>query len=128
MVTDEEIYNAGMKVFNEFDIESAYVKCISYQKYWRLKDMDILKKFLQAEINSKAMYLDICEFVNSFHIRSGEFEGNEYVIKKMDQDNYIIFAEYEDKEGKREIPFSMSIYKMKLLEEMKNCAMQRKLI
>ncbi len=27
------------------------------------------------------------EFINSYEIRKGEFEGNEYVIMKIDRDN-----------------------------------------
>lgn len=81
--------------------------------------MDILKKFLDAEIYSKEMYDAICEFINSYEIRRGEFEGNEYIINKIDRDNFIVYPEYDDGEDGIQIPFSMSIYKNKLLEEIK---------
>ena len=45
--------------------------------------MDVLNKFLQAEINSKEYYESIINFINLYEIRKGEFEGNEYVIMKM---------------------------------------------
>ena len=40
--------------------------------------MDVLNKFLQAEINSKEYYENIINFINLYEIRKGEFEGNEY--------------------------------------------------
>ena len=78
--------------------------------------MDVLNKFLQAEINSKEDYESIINFINLYEIRKGEFEGNEYVIMKMDRDNFIIFSEYDDGEGGIQIPFSLSIYKNSLLD------------
>lgn len=51
-------------------------------------------KFLQAEINSQELYEEICMFILLDIIRRGEFEGNEYIIKKMDRDNFVIFPEY----------------------------------
>lgn len=66
--------------------------------------MDVLNKFLQAEINSKEYYESIINFINLYEIRKGEFEGNEYVIMKMDRDNFIIFSEYDDGEGGIQIP------------------------
>ena len=69
--------------------------------------MDILKKFLQAEIFSKEMYDAIYEFINSYEIRRGEFEGNEYIINKIDRDNFIVYPEYNDGKDGIQIPFSM---------------------
>ena len=60
------------------------------------KDMDVLNKFLQAEINSKEYYDSITNFISLYEIRKGEFEGNEYIIMKVDRDNFIIFPEYDD--------------------------------
>ncbi len=84
--------------------------------------MDIIKKFLQAEINSKEYYESIDSFINSYEIRKGEFEGNEYIIMKLDRDNFIVFPEYDDGEDGIQIPFSQSIYKDKLCEEIKKYA------
>ena len=80
--------------------------------------MDVLNKFLQAEINSKEYY----------EIRKGEFEGNEYVIMKMDRDNFIIFPEYDDGEGGIQIPFSLSIYKNSLLDAINSYAQEKGVI
>lgn len=38
--------------------------------------MDILNKFLQAEVNSKEYYGSITNFIKLYEIRKGEFEGN----------------------------------------------------
>ncbi len=38
-------------------------------------------------------------FINSYEIRKGEFEGNVYIIMKMDRENFIIFLEYDDVEA-----------------------------
>ena len=77
--------------------------------------MDILNKFLQAEINSKRYYDSIMDYITSYEVRKGEFEGNEYIVMKIDRDNFIIFPEYEDRAGGIQIPFSLSIYKNSLI-------------
>ncbi|WP_252250317.1 hypothetical protein [Clostridium sp. ZBS13] len=87
--------------------------------------MDIMFKFLQAEINSQELYDEIYRFIVSNNIRNGEFEGNEYIIKKMDEDNFILFPEYIDDDGKREIHFSMSVYKENLIKEIQNNAIKK---
>lgn len=90
--------------------------------------MDVLNKFLQAEINSKEYYESIMDFINSYEIRKGEFEGNEYVIMKMNRDNFIIFPEYDDGKGGVEIPFSLSIYKNRLLDAINSYAQGKGII
>lgn len=84
--------------------------------------MDILDRFLQAEINSKELYQCIMNFIISKEIRRGEFEGNEFIIMKLDRDNFILLPEYDDGGGGIQIPFSLSIYKNKLVEAIKNYA------
>ena len=90
--------------------------------------MDILNKFLQAEINSKEYYDSITNFINLYEIRRGEFEGNEYVIMKVDRDNFIIFPEYDDGESGIQIPFSLSIYKNRLLYAINSYAQEKEII
>ena len=90
--------------------------------------MDVLNKFLQAEINSKEYYESIINFINLYEIRKGEFEGNEYVIMKMDRDKFIIFPEYDDGEGGIQIPFSLSIYKNSLLDAINSYAQEKGVI
>lgn len=85
--------------------------------------MDVLNKFLKAEIFSKEFYEDIMNFIDSYEIRRGEFEGNEFIIMKMDRENFIIFPEYGDEEhGGIDIPCSLSVYRYKLVEEIKRYA------
>lgn len=64
----------------------------------------------------------IINFINLYEIRKGEFEGNGYVIMKMDRDNFIILPEYDDGEGGIQIPFSLSIYKNSLLDAINSYA------
>lgn len=90
--------------------------------------MEVLNKFLQAEINSKEYYESIMNFINLYEIRKGEFEGNEYIIKKMDRDNFIIFPEYDDGENGMQIPFSLSVYKNNLVAEINRYAQKKGII
>lgn len=75
-----------------------------------------MERFLRDEISSQELYEDIYDFINSFHIRNGEFEANYYIVKKMDSDNFLIYAENSYPDGHMEIPYSMSIYKEVLLK------------
>lgn len=84
--------------------------------------MDVLNGFLRSEINSQELYDSIINFILSFHIRMGEFEGNEYIIKKMDQTNFFIFPEYIYPDGRREIHGTVSIYRKKLISAINNYA------
>lgn len=88
--------------------------------------MKIMADFLRSEICSQELYEDIMNYVLSYHIRSGEFVCNEYVIKKMDQVNYIIFAEYVNRDGtQREINKTISVYRDNLLEEINKYAKEQ---
>lgn len=59
--------------------------------------------FLQCEIDNKELTEEILSFINSVHVRSGEFECNVYVIKKLDLSTFVIYQEYEDKDGNKSI-------------------------
>lgn len=83
--------------------------------------MSIIEKFLQAEINEQELYEAIIEFVSSYEIRSGEFEGNEYIIKKLDRLNFLIFPKYEIN-NQREIPFVECLYKDELIAKINEYA------
>lgn len=87
--------------------------------------MDVMKLFLQAEIGTQELYEAMLAFILSPHIRSGEFEGNEYIIKKYDQINFFIFPEYEYPDGHREIHGAISIYRGKLLEQINKAAQEK---
>ncbi|MFD1884163.1 hypothetical protein [Paenibacillus wenxiniae] len=79
--------------------------------------INVMERFLESEISSQKLYEDIYSFITSFHIRSGEFEANYYIIKKMDQINFFIYAEniFPD-DHHREIPYSTSIYSNHLIK------------
>ncbi|HIW33999.1 MAG TPA: hypothetical protein IAA29_14550 [Candidatus Paenibacillus intestinavium] len=83
-----------------------------------MSSQEVIKRFLKDEISSQELYDAIFDFIASVHIRNGEFEGNYFIIKKMDLNNLIIYAEniYPD-DNHREIPYSTSIYKESLLKE-----------
>ncbi|WP_175989496.1 hypothetical protein [Bacillus sp. Marseille-Q1617] len=84
---------------------------------------NVIKRFLQSEIMYQDLYDEIMNFISNVHIRSGEFEGNEFIIKKMDQDNFIIFPEYTfTGESQRDIPYSTSIYRKNLIKEINDYA------
>lgn len=78
--------------------------------------IDLMERFLKDEISSQELYEDIHHFIDSYHIRNGEFEANYYIIKKMDSDNFIIYAENIYPDNHREIPYSASVYKNLLLQ------------
>ena len=60
--------------------------------------MDLIKDFLYSEMSIEELYKEVIFFINSDEIQKGEFEGNEYILKKIDKENFILYAEYEDKE------------------------------
>lgn len=87
--------------------------------------MDILKEFLRDEIQSKKEGLDIISFIESFNIRNGEYEGNRYVLKKIDKLNFFIFSEDIYLDGHREVSGCISIYKTQILKEIKEWAQSK---
>ncbi|MBM7569918.1 hypothetical protein [Aquibacillus albus] len=88
--------------------------------------INVLEKFLRSEIMYQDLYDEIMNFIYNVHIRNGEFEGNEFIIKKMDRDNFIIFPEYTHRgENQRDIPYSTSIYKQNLIKEINDYAQKQ---
>ena len=62
--------------------------------------MDIIIDFLYSEMSIQGLYKEIIFFINSDEIQKGEFEGNEYIVKKIDKETFILYAEYENEEGR----------------------------
>ena len=87
--------------------------------------MNVMEGFLQSEINTQDLYDDIINFITSYHVRIGEFEGNEYIIKKMDQTNFIIYPEYEGEDGAREIPAAEAVYRENLIKRINEYALTK---
>nr|WP_024837646.1 hypothetical protein [Clostridium sp. 12(A)] len=90
--------------------------------------MNVMEGFLQSEINTQELYEEIMNFITSYHVRIGEFEGNEYIIKKMDQTNFIIFPEYEDEDGEREIHAAEAVYRENLIKRINEYASKKNII
>jgi hypothetical protein len=86
---------------------------------------DVADGFLSAEINTQELYEEIVDFVTSFHIRTGEFEGNEYIIYKIDRMNFILFPEYDEGDSGRAIPGAEAIYRDELLKLINNTAAEK---
>lgn len=90
--------------------------------------MNVLDRFLQSEINTQELYDDIIAFITSYHVRNGEFEGNEYIIKKIDQTNFIIFPEYDDGKGGKEIHVAEAVYRDNLIKRMNEYAISKGIV
>ncbi len=74
-----------------------------------------IEEFSYHELSDHDACKAIYEFVTSYDIRCGEYEGNSYVIKKIDRENFIIFLENQYPDGHIEIPWAIAIYKNQLL-------------
>lgn len=91
--------NSGKYIINNFSAEK------------------ILEKFLEVEIQSTELYRGIIDFIESYEIRRGEFECNEYIIQKLDRDNFILYPEYGD--GIHvgiQVPYAMAVCKGELIK------------
>ena len=76
--------------------------------------MDMIKDFLYSEMSIEELYKEVIFFINSDEIQKGEFEGNQYILKKIDKENFILY----DKEGvvKDMSGTAQFIHKDKLIE------------
>lgn len=82
---------------------------------------EILQSFLEIEISDQEYYDGIIRFIYSGNIRCGEYECNQFVVKKMDLLNFIVFEEYEINK-KREIHNSFSLSKNELIKTINDFA------
>ena len=62
--------------------------------------MDVIKDFLQSEINTREHYEKIIHFITSYEIRKGKFKGNKYIIEKINRDSFMLYIEYQDMQDK----------------------------
>ena len=76
--------------------------------------MNKIEDFLKNEISYPEMYEEILYFIDSYDIRCGELECNEYVIKKIDRNNFLLFVEYVHLDREKEVFNSFSISKENL--------------
>jgi hypothetical protein len=84
----------------------------------------LLQSFLQIEISDQDFYDGIFDFIINDNIRCGEYECNQFVVKKMDLLNFIVFEEYVI-DGKREIPQGYSIDRTKLIQSINEYALKQ---
>jgi hypothetical protein len=71
---------------------------------------DFVQLFLETEISDQDYYDGIMSFILSSNIRRGEYECNQFIVKKMDLRNFLVFEEFEINK-KREIHNAFSISK-----------------
>lgn len=76
---------------------------------------NFLLDFLEQEIISQEIYDMVLKYIFSPHVRNSEFRCSMYIIRKMDQRNYIIFDENISVENKRKIDNAFSIYRNDLV-------------
>jgi predicted lactoylglutathione lyase len=74
----------------------------------------MLEKFLKHEADYKDMAEVILQFINSYEIRSGELEGNVFVVKKIDRGNFIVYEELVDQKGNKSVLNAFAIYRKDL--------------
>lgn len=87
---------------------------------------EIIAEFLEEEVIYQEWYDSIYNFIADQNIRAGEYEGNIFVLKKMDRLNFIIFKEYTFRDsGLREIHRSTNIFRKDLLKAVNNHAFAR---
>ena len=53
--------------------------------------MSAIEDFLRVEISYQEMYDEILSFINSYDIGHDRLECNEYILKKIDTENFLIF-------------------------------------
>jgi hypothetical protein len=65
------------------------------------KDFDkiFLNDFLGDDICYKEISDDVMRFINDVSIRSGEFVCNWFVVKKLDRNSFIVFADVPEEQG-----------------------------
>lgn len=84
------------------------------------------EKLIEAFLADELQYLESCnailDFVKSMNIRNGEYEGSSTVIKKMDLDNFILYAEGTNDVGGKLIPACVAVGKEELEEKIREIA------
>lgn len=87
----------------------------SVKEMGRVEYTGRIQSFLEDEVSDQEYYDAIIDFIWSDNIRCGEYEGNQFVIQKVDKDNIILFEEYVI-DGKREVHNAFSLHKSKLMK------------
>jgi len=90
----------------------------------RVREMnEAIQDFLTTELIKEETYQQIFNFITDFHIRTGEYEGCGYIIKKYNRDNFIIFEEVDIQKNKLpQIYNAMSFSEKEILKIIMNYA------
>lgn len=82
----------------------------------------LLGAMLREELQYIECYDAISDFVASMNIRCGEYQGNAVVFRKMDRENFILYAEEEGEGGVDRIVGCVAIGKSELTDRMDEIA------
>lgn len=85
----------------------------------------LLELLLTHELEYIETYEAISDFVGSMNIRCGEYQGTLAVIKKMDLDNFILFAEDTNEEGGMAIIGCVGVGKSELTDRLEEIARKK---
>ena len=81
--------NIENNILLQLEIFSQLVRIVKSQE----DIMDMIKDFLYSEMSIEELYKEVIFFINSDEIQKGEFEGNQYILRKKDKENFILYAE-----------------------------------
>jgi hypothetical protein len=106
--------------------------CNSSEHMRKLKQVELLSQGKETMLNvfltNELQYLESCnailDFVMSMSIRNGEYEGNVAIIKKMDFNNFILYAESIGENKFKSISGCVAIGRDELVEKIHEIARQ----
>jgi hypothetical protein len=82
----------------------------------------LLGAMLREELQYIECYEAISDFVGSMNIRCGEYQGSAVVFRKMDRENFILYAEEEGEGGVNKILGCVAIGKSELTDRLDEIA------
>jgi hypothetical protein len=85
----------------------------------------LLDLLLQNELEYVETYQAISDFVGSMSIRCGEYQGSVAVIKKMDYENFILFAEDIDENNLKKLLGCVAVGKSELTDRLDEIARKK---
>lgn len=106
-------------VYKKDESECSSFRCA--YGWGRIVKLNIIEIFLEVEISDQEFYEAIYDFISSYNIRYGEYEGNEFIIKKIDRENFLIFNEYVV-EGRRNTSNYTYMNQIDLLDDVSHYA------
>ncbi len=77
--------------------------------------------FLRDKISYQEIYEEILKFIESVHIRSGEVDGNYYILKKINVDNFQYLLKISilmDKERYDIVCLFIKIFQLEIFKNM----------